>query len=515
MKTMDTPTLPAEDRYVQAIYVADKTSYDFDFPAYDPASVQLYVDNELWTFPVDYSVQLNDLDGGTVTLIRAATAGQILTIVGATPYIRTEHYVPPVADVATLNIECDKTIYRLQQLNRDIYGCLKNLRDETEIENTTLPPTTDRKGKFATWATTDGRLTYAGDPAGGGDDPTVDFLRKHLNLSDIADFAAARENLGIVQGHTVNNLPQRPNLTFSGVGVSVANSGSTTTVSIAQTVKSFADLTGVAAISQGGTGATTILDAKKNLQLSIVATSGSYVDLINKPVIVSYLVNVGTGVGVVKYCANGIATFRSVCSPDSSVIISESVDGGTIQLTVNQQVAGFVESVVAGENIEVDDSDPHNPVVSAPHVVTEIISGSSNVAIDSSNPSAPSISVSQGIAGHVVFNASTQLIQRPNLKFYGSLTAYDDPTTNSTMVDVETINLYEVNFTQDLWTEEEDGSFTLVFLGENLPFRGDSGLSADVYDEDGNIIFLPYNVNADGDVSVTSYETFNGKIVIA
>ncbi|MDR1456654.1 MAG: hypothetical protein LBI34_01175 [Puniceicoccales bacterium] len=133
-------TAPAEDRYIQAVYHEGGTlQFTFDFPVYEAASVELYVDNQQWSFTEDYSVVINGLDGGLVTLLKEPRDGALLTIVGATPYIRTETYVPSVPDVSTMNVEGNKTIYRLQQLHRDILGCLKNRREETENENTELP----------------------------------------------------------------------------------------------------------------------------------------------------------------------------------------------------------------------------------------------------------------------------------------------------------------------------------------------------------------------------------------
>jgi hypothetical protein len=166
-------------------------------------------------------------------------------------------------DVDTANIEGNQTIYRLQQLDRDIYGCLKNAIGETEQGNTVLPPTADRSGKFAVWGTETGRLTYAGDPDEGGDDPTADYLKTYNNLSDLSDPTAARENLGVIQGHQINGLPQRNDLTISGVGVSAYNTSDATVISIAQTVRTFADILGVAAVTQGGTGATNAADGRK------------------------------------------------------------------------------------------------------------------------------------------------------------------------------------------------------------------------------------------------------------
>jgi hypothetical protein len=63
---MDNPLLPANDRYLQAIYDGSPI-YSFDFPVYDGASVALYVAGERWSFPTDYSVTPNGLDGGTST----------------------------------------------------------------------------------------------------------------------------------------------------------------------------------------------------------------------------------------------------------------------------------------------------------------------------------------------------------------------------------------------------------------------------------------------------------------
>jgi hypothetical protein len=334
---MNDPTIPANDRYVRAIYNTGGTlQFAFDFPVYEASSVELYVNNVQWAFTEDYSVTIVNNSGGFVNLLKIPTDGAILTIVGATPYVRTETYVPPTADVPTLNIECTKNIYRMQQLNRDIYGCLKNIREETEEENTELPPTGARKGHLATWGSQTGRLTYAGDPDEGGDDPTADFLRKHLNLSDVADARASRENLGVVQGHAINGQIQRTNLFFTGDGVSVYDAPATeaTVVRLIQTVKTFDDLSGVCPIAKGGTGANSVLDAKKNLLLSNLATTGDFKDLKNVPYIISSIVNLGTGVPIGGAILNGIATLRSLTSSDNSVAIVQTADHNAIDLKV-------------------------------------------------------------------------------------------------------------------------------------------------------------------------------------
>ncbi|MDR1457037.1 MAG: hypothetical protein LBI34_03235 [Puniceicoccales bacterium] len=309
------------------------------------------VDNQQWSFTEDCSVVTNGLCGGLVTLLKEPRDGALLTIVGATPYIRTETYVPSVPDVPTMNVEGNKTIYRLQQLHRDILGCLKNRREETENENTELPVTEKRVGHLATWGTETGRLTYAGDPDEGGDDPTADFLRRSQNLADLNDAATARQNLGVVQGHIINGLPSRSRLTFSGTGVSVADvsSGDATVVTFIQTVHSFADLAGVAKINQGGTGAANAADAKKNLQLHMVATTGQFWELASIPPLISHVLSEGVGVPLVEGTINRVVSVRSLVG-DQSITVEALTGKGTVQISVGAIPVGKITGVLPAEN---------------------------------------------------------------------------------------------------------------------------------------------------------------------
>lgn len=79
-----------------------------------------------------------------------------MIIVGATLLIRAEHYIPPTADVSAINAELDKTIFRMQQLDRDLLGCLKNTCQGTEASNTELPPVEARSGEMALLGTSTG-----------------------------------------------------------------------------------------------------------------------------------------------------------------------------------------------------------------------------------------------------------------------------------------------------------------------------------------------------------------------
>jgi hypothetical protein len=58
---MNDPTVPAHDRYVQAIYNEGGTlQFSFDFPVYEAANMQLSVNDVQWAFTADSSVVIVD-----------------------------------------------------------------------------------------------------------------------------------------------------------------------------------------------------------------------------------------------------------------------------------------------------------------------------------------------------------------------------------------------------------------------------------------------------------------------
>lgn len=62
--------------------------------------------------------------------------------------------------------------------------------------------------------------------------------------------------------------------------------------------------------------------------------------------------------------------------------------------------SGTVETIVAGANISVDDTDPANPIVSASGVLETIVAGT-NITVDDTDPANPIISSSGGGSGTV------------------------------------------------------------------------------------------------------------------
>jgi microcystin-dependent protein len=213
---MDDPTIPANDRFVQYEYGGGSSTFSYDFPVHAASSVDVYVNGTQLMFSQDYGVTVApSFDGGTVTLLITVQTGDTITIVGDTPLVRTEYYGnSPVVSPSALDSESEKHVMRLQQLNTKILGCLKNSLQETEILNTVLPPTEERKGKVAAWDGTTGALSYFGD--GAMDDI---YLKRENNLSDIANVEAARNNLSIIDGRElVNNgtpIPYRKYLEFN------------------------------------------------------------------------------------------------------------------------------------------------------------------------------------------------------------------------------------------------------------------------------------------------------------
>jgi hypothetical protein len=422
---MDNPTLiSANDRYIQAVYVEGHAVYNFDFPVYDAASVQLFVNNVLWKFTEDYAVTVETNAGGFITLLKFPEDGSILTMVGATPLVRTEHYVPPTVDVTPLNVEMDKTMFRLQQIDRDILGCLQNRRDETEVANTLLPKTLDRSGKFAVWGNETGRLTYAGDPDEGGDDPTADYAKTYNNLADLTDPAAARENLGIIQGHVINALPQRPNLTISGPGVSVTNAANGTNVNIAQMVHSFSDLSGIVSVSQGGTGANNAAEARQNLGLQLVASTGSFTDLTNRPQIISNIVSTGTGVSLVGTTINGIAAFLSLVS-DGTLKIRRIIGESAVELSVKFVPVGLLTGILSPDK----GGTGLDSYALAAAAAGTVLTVTANHTFELLPPPVD--------RGHEILCGQFPLPQRRRLRFEGrGLEGVDEPSSSTTVISI-------------------------------------------------------------------------------
>ena len=179
------------DRRVQFTGNTGTGPFAFTFNILADEDIVVYKNTTLLSLTTDYTVSTNADGTGSVTLVAALIASDVLTIIGGRSLERTTDFVTAGDLLAvSLNEQLDSLVIMAQQLDEKMARSFKvNPGDQfTDLE---MPLLDDRKGKYLAFNTT------TGDPEAGPDQTDVVALASVTSdiaaLADIQDGTVATD----------------------------------------------------------------------------------------------------------------------------------------------------------------------------------------------------------------------------------------------------------------------------------------------------------------------------------
>ncbi len=138
----------------QYVAAAGQTIFDYDFPIFDQADIQVQVNGVLQAIGTNYTVSgVEAQNGGAITLIIAATLGDIITLERDVKKKRiTDYSTRGSFRAKTVNLEFDRIVQMIQDEARKLTGTVRAPSSDQNYPLVDMPDETDREGNMLSFA---------------------------------------------------------------------------------------------------------------------------------------------------------------------------------------------------------------------------------------------------------------------------------------------------------------------------------------------------------------------------
>jgi len=263
-----------------------------------------------------------------------------------------------------------------------------NIDTSNFINTFSAPITVQEEGSTVATAVDTINVVGGGTVTANGTDVTLTIPTVPTALSDLTNDVAVTSVIGVAPGISVDNTdPRQPRISTTAIsGVRVEDEGIERTAS-ATTFNYTGDLV---TASDAGSGEVTINIDSSSIPaapVNAVAISGEGTQLT-------------ADVSSINFVGGGVAT----AAGDNVTVTIPNIPTDVSELTNTS----LLQSVVAGDNISVDNTDSLNPVISVDGAFVETVVAGTGISVDSSDTANPVVSENTDVT--TLTQSSTQTI---------------------------------------------------------------------------------------------------------